>query len=110
MDGYVHIDSNFVNQKYKPMYPDRTLDRRIEKLCKKVDQLVDLNARQIVEKTFFKEKDKPKKYPFWYLVVGVLVVLFLYFKIKSPVNPNVGGVVQPPVGHRPSGFQVRSPS
>lgn len=104
MDGYVHVDANFVNQKYKPMYPDRTLDKKIEKLCNKVDQLINLNAKQIVEKTFFKQDDeeKKKKYPFWYLVVGVIVCIFLYFKIKSPVYPNAYSGPQQTVGHRPS--------
>lgn len=99
MDGYVHVDSNFVNQKYKPMYPDRTLDRKIEKLCKKVDQLIDINARQIVEKAI---KPKPK-WPFWYLVAGILAVLFIYFKIKSPKTTygTVPSVPQPVVGYRP---------
>ena len=108
MDGYVHLDSNFVNQKYKPMYPERTLDRKIEKLCKKVDQLVDLNARQIVEKALTPEPTKPK-WPFWYLVVGILFVLFIYFKIKSPRNTygSVPSIPQPPVRHGPGGVQIR---
>ena len=107
MDGYVHVDSNFVNQKYKPMYPDRTVDKKIEKLCKKVDQLIDLNARQTVEKALTPEKPKPR-WPFWYLVAGISVVLFLYFKIKSPKNINgqVPHIPQPPIGHRPSNVKV----
>lgn len=107
MDGYVHVDPNFVNQKYKPMYPDRTLDRKIEKLCKKIDQLVDINARQIVEKALVPEKPK-SKWPFWYLVVGIIVILFIYFKIKSPTNTYgpVPPVSHAPVGHRPGHVKV----
>jgi hypothetical protein len=108
MDGYVHVDSNFINQKYRPMYPDRTLDRKIEKLCKKVDQLIDINARQIVEKAI--APDPPKsKWPFWYLVVGIVAVLFVYFKIKSPKTTYgaVPSVPQSVVGHRPSYGKVQ---
>jgi hypothetical protein len=99
MDGYVHIDSNFVNQKYKPLYPDRTLDRKIEKLCEKVDQLVNVKAHEIVEKKL--DPPKPKKIPFMYLLLIVIVVIYIYFKIKSPVIPNAPSVPQPTGGYRP---------
>ena len=108
MDGYVHVDSNFVNQKYKPMYPDRTLDRKIEKLCKKVDHLININAQHIVEKTLTTDPPKPK-WPFWYLVAGIVAVLFIYFKIKSPKTTygTVPSVPQPIVGHRPGYVKVQ---
>lgn len=83
MDGYVHLDSNFVNQKYKPLYPDRTLDRKIEKLCDRVDRLVNVNAMHILVPP---EPPKPPKIPFMYLAGGILFGLWLYLR-----NPQTTG-------------------
>jgi hypothetical protein len=108
MDGYVHLGSDFVNQKYKPMYPDKTLDKKVEKLCAKIDQLIDVNAKQVIEKSFFDTKPPPSKYPFWYLVVGIIVILYIYFKIKTPVNIYGGppSVPNPSFGNRPGSVKI----
>ena len=74
MDGYVHLDSNFVNQKYKPLYPDRTLDKKIEKLCDRVDRLVNVNAMNILVPP---DPPKPPKIPFMYLVGAIILGLWL---------------------------------
>ena len=105
MDGVVHVDSNFVNKKFTPLYPDRTLDKKIDKLCSKIDRLV---AHQESE-TFLKNVVPPqkKKWPFWYLVIGVIVIFYVYFKITNLFKSNVTSVPQSFIGNRPGHAQVR---
>lgn len=98
MDGYVHLDSNFVNQKYKPLYPDRTLDKKIEKLCDRVDKLVNVNAMNILVPP---EPPKSPKIPFMYLVGAILLGLWLYLrnpqKAHSSLQPQPNLLSQPRV-------------
>ena len=98
MDGVVHVDGNFVNQKYTPLYPDRTLDKKIEKLCSKIDKLVERAERVEAPPTHPK-----KKWPFWYLIIGFGILYYIYFKICSYFKPNVTTFTQPVVGNR-SGY------
>ena len=103
MDGYVHLDSNFVNQKYKPLYPDRTLDRKIDKLCERVDRLVNVNAMHILVPP---EPPKPPKIPFMYLAGAVALGMWLY--LRSP--PKVHSSLQPqPVPLAPPRAPMTSP-
>lgn len=98
MNGVVHVDGNFVNQKYTPLYPDRTLDKKIEKLCSKIDNLV--NRVERVEAT--PPSPPKKKWPFWYLIVGFGILYYFYFKICSLFKTNVTTFTQPIVGNRTS--------
>ena len=93
MDGYVHLDSNFVNQKYKPLYPDRTLDKKIEKLCDRVDRLVNVNAMNILVPP---EPPKPPKIPFMYLVGAIILGLWLYLRNPQPAHSSLQSP-QPPL-------------
>ena len=70
-----------VNPNYAALRGNRTLDAKVDKLCTKIDQLIDINAKQVIEKSFLDNKPPDSKYPFWYLVVGIFLCLYIYFKI-----------------------------
>lgn len=81
MDAILNVDSNFVNQKYIPLYPDRTLEKNIKKLCSRLDRLTTyLETERFVNSLETAESTETKKMPFWYLVVGILFVFVIYFK------------------------------
>ena len=88
-------DSNFGNKKFNT-------DEMIEKLCEKIDKLVDMQTVQKVT-----EPPEPKKISFIYLVAGVIFVVWLYFKMKTPENTNVTSVTNPSIGNRPGNAQIR---
>ena len=105
MDGYVHLDSNFVNQRYKPLYPDRTLDKKIDKLCERVDRLVNVNAMHILVPP---DPPKPPKIPFKYLAGAILLGLWLYLrnpqKGYSSLQPQQPPLLRPPAPMTSPGF------
>lgn len=96
MNGVVHVDPNFVNQKYLPLYPDRTLDKKIDKLCSKIDKLLDKQPAPLPP------PPPTKKWPLWYLIVGFGILYYIYFKICSFFKSNVTTFPKPIVGNRPS--------
>lgn len=96
MNDVVHVDANFVNKRYTPLYPDRTLDKKIDKLCSKIDKLIES------KETPKEVKIQNKKWPFWYLIFGLIIIYYIYFKIKQFFKSNVNTITQSPVGYRPS--------